>query len=111
MSHRRPRSISVPLQQLEPLIWEIPKEFKPSMRVPGRVYAPKSLITKMSQDRTLVQCSNVASLPGIQKYALTLPDGHKAMDFLLAVSQRLILRQESSHREELAMTSIVVLDC
>lgn len=81
MSHRRPRSISVPLQQLEPLIWEIPKEFKPSMRVPGRVYAPKSLITKMSQDRTLVQCSNVASLPGIQKYALTLPDGHEGYGF------------------------------
>ena len=81
MSHRRPRSVSVPLQQIDPLIWEIPKEFKPSMRVPGRVYAPKSLITKMSQDRTLVQCTNVASLPGIQKYSLTLPDGHEGYGF------------------------------
>jgi tRNA-splicing ligase RtcB len=81
MSRRRPRRVAVPFRQVEPLIWEIPKEFKPSMRVPGRVFATKELITKMSQDRTLMQCSNVASLPGIQKYALTLPDGHEGYGF------------------------------
>ncbi len=81
MSQRKTRNETVPLRQIEPLIWEIPQEFKPSMRVPGRVYATKSLITKMSQDRTLIQCANVASLPGIQKFALTLPDGHEGYGF------------------------------
>jgi tRNA-splicing ligase RtcB len=51
------------------------------MRVSGRVYADKTLISKMTQDRTLNKCTNVTFLPGIQKYALTLPDGHEGYGF------------------------------
>ena len=35
----------------------------------------------MKTDRTLWQCSNVAQLPGIYKYAVTLPDGHEGYGF------------------------------
>jgi len=35
----------------------------------------------MKTDRTLEQCTNVAHLPGIYKYAITLPDGHEGYGF------------------------------
>ena len=55
--------------------------YKSGMRVPGVVFADDQLIAKMRTDRTLDQCSNVAHLPGIYKYAITLPDGHEGYGF------------------------------
>ncbi|MCK4478609.1 RtcB family protein [Candidatus Bathyarchaeota archaeon] len=51
------------------------------MRVPGLVLADEELLEKMKTDRTLEQCTNVAHLPGIYKYAITLPDGHEGYGF------------------------------
>ena len=45
------------------------------------VFANESLLEKMQTDRTLWQCTNVAHLPGIYKYAVTLPDGHEGYGF------------------------------
>jgi tRNA-splicing ligase RtcB len=61
-------------------MWRIP-QYKPEMRVPGMVFANQALLEKMQTDRTLWQCSNVAQLPGIYKYAITLPDGHEGYGF------------------------------
>ena len=63
------------------LIWDIPKNYDSRMRVPGRVYADETLLRKMREDRTLWQCTNVAQLPGIYKYSITLPDGHEGYGF------------------------------
>jgi tRNA-splicing ligase RtcB len=51
------------------------------MRVPGIVFADEELLEKMRTDRTLHQCVNVAHLPGIYKYSITLPDGHEGYGF------------------------------
>ncbi|MBM5805547.1 MAG: RNA-splicing ligase RtcB [Candidatus Verstraetearchaeota archaeon] len=51
------------------------------MNVPGRVYADESLLQKMSEDLTLTQCVNVAQLPGILKFSITMPDGHQGYGF------------------------------
>jgi tRNA-splicing ligase RtcB len=51
------------------------------MRVPGRIYADDSLIGKMRTDATLQQCANVATLPGLYKWAITMPDGHEGYGF------------------------------
>jgi tRNA-splicing ligase RtcB len=51
------------------------------MRVPGLVLADTGLLEKMRIDRTLEQCVNVAHLPGIYKYSITLPDGHEGYGF------------------------------
>ncbi|UCB61145.1 MAG: RtcB family protein, partial [Candidatus Bathyarchaeota archaeon] len=51
------------------------------MQVPGLVLADEELLEKMKTDRTLDQCANVAHLPGIYKYAITLPDGHEGYGF------------------------------
>lgn len=71
----------VPLREIDRYIWEIPKDYKPGMRVPGRVYADEALLEKMRSDMTLEQCANVAHLPGIYKWAITLPDGHEGYGF------------------------------
>ncbi|MCX8175687.1 MAG: RtcB family protein [Candidatus Bathyarchaeota archaeon] len=51
------------------------------MRVLGIVYADEVLLEKMKEDRTLEQCVNVATLPGIYKYSITMPDGHEGYGF------------------------------
>jgi tRNA-splicing ligase RtcB len=71
----------VPLEQIDDYSWRIPKKYKSGMRVPGMVFADKDLLEKMRTDRTLLQCANVAHLPGIYKYAITLPDGHEGYGF------------------------------
>jgi tRNA-splicing ligase RtcB len=76
----RPPSEKVPLERLDDYTWRIPK-YKPGMRVPGIVFADRNLLEKMQTDRTLEQCVNVAHLPGIYKYSITLPDGHEGYGF------------------------------
>jgi tRNA-splicing ligase RtcB len=76
----RAPSIKVPLEKVDDYSWRIPK-FKPGMLVPGMVFANSDLLIKMQTDRTLEQCANVAHLPGIYKYAVTLPDGHEGYGF------------------------------
>lgn len=51
------------------------------MKVPVTIYANDSLITKMSSDRTIDQAANVATLPGVQKHVVVLPDGHEGYGF------------------------------
>jgi tRNA-splicing ligase RtcB len=70
----------VPLEKIDDFTWKIPI-YKPAMRVPGMVFANQALLEKMQTDRTLWQCSNIAQLPGIYKYAITLPDGHEGYGF------------------------------
>jgi len=77
----RGRVPQVPCRKIDELIWEIPKDYNPRMRVPGRVFTDETLLSKMREDRTLWQCANVAQLPGIYKYSITLPDGHEGYGF------------------------------
>ncbi|MFC1506588.1 RtcB family protein [Thermoproteota archaeon] len=83
MSYERVRMPTKPIQmkKIDENIWEIPQSFLPGMNVPGRVYADETLLEKMKLDRTLIQCANVAHLPGIYKWAITLPDGHEGYGF------------------------------
>ncbi|MEM4218226.1 MAG: hypothetical protein QXZ09_09415, partial [Candidatus Methanomethylicaceae archaeon] len=68
-------SANIPLKKIGENIWEISKNFNPNMNVPCRIYADESLLDKMKQDLTLQQCVNVAQLPGILKFSITMPDG------------------------------------
>ncbi|MBL7159227.1 RtcB family protein [Candidatus Microgenomates bacterium] len=67
-------------KQISAVIWEIDKKFKKGMRVPARVIASKKLLEQM-EDGVFEQITNVACLPGIQKYALALPDAHWGYGF------------------------------
>ncbi|XGI83722.1 RtcB family protein [Halorutilales archaeon Cl-col2-1] len=67
------------ISQVDENIYEIEQE--DDMNVPARVYASELLLEKIEQDKTLEQVRNVATLPGIQKYSIVLPDGHQGYGF------------------------------
>jgi tRNA-splicing ligase RtcB len=67
------------LEKVRDCVWEIPKTG--DMRVPARVLASESLLEEISDDKTLQQLENTTHLPGIQKYAICMPDGHQGYGF------------------------------
>lgn len=56
-------------------VWEIPTSYKPGMLVTARIYGKDKLVNAMDPG-VIEQVTNVASLPGIQKHAFCMPDGH-----------------------------------
>src|SRR3989338_3777442 len=69
----------VEIHKLTDYSWEITK--KGGMNVPAVVYASEKLLSRMREDRTLLQLKNVAMLPGILKHALAMPDAHEGYGF------------------------------
>lgn len=65
------------LKKIENYLYEIPKSYRPDMRVPARIYADGKMLDKILTDRSLEQAVNVATLPGIVKYSLAMPDVHE----------------------------------
>lgn len=51
------------------------------MRVPARVYASKEMLLDILDEKSVDQLVNVATLAGIQKYALAMPDIHQGYGF------------------------------
>ncbi len=74
--------MSVPkeIKKISGFEWELPTSFKKGMNVPGKIIASESLLKGMD-DGVFDQLSNVASLPGIQKNAFCMPDGHWGYGF------------------------------
>lgn len=60
--------------------WDIPVSYESGMRVPGRIFVSSKLLAGIEQE-TLDQTANVATLPGIQKYAMAMPDAHSGYGF------------------------------
>lgn len=69
------------LAKLEDYLWELPKETRPGMLVPARVYALEPLLDAILDDRSLEQLANVATLPGIVKASMVMPDVHEGYGF------------------------------
>lgn len=69
------------LNKIDDIRWEIPKDQKPGMQVPTRIFANAELLEELKQDLTFEQGSNVATLDGIYKYSVVLPDGHQGYGF------------------------------
>ncbi|MCR4284079.1 MAG: RtcB family protein [Parcubacteria group bacterium] len=51
------------------------------MRVPARVFISEKMMGKLLEEKALEQVVNVATLPGIQKYSLAMPDIHWGYGF------------------------------
>lgn len=73
-------STEMKVNRLADSVWEIPKTEKPGMLVPARIYGTKRILESMDAG-VFEQVTNVACLPGIQKYALCMPDGHWGYGF------------------------------
>lgn len=69
------------LVQVSAHVWEIPRSFRDDMRAPARLYADEALLDDALGDRSLEQLVNTATLPGIIKYAIAMPDIHQGYGF------------------------------
>jgi len=69
------------LKKISDYIWEIPQSCRSDMRVPGRIFASEKMLNDILKDESLEQVVNVATLPGIQKYSLAMPDIHAGYGF------------------------------
>ncbi|MCZ7372244.1 MAG: RtcB family protein, partial [Candidatus Methanoperedens sp.] len=68
------------IRKISDYIWEIPATEKEGMLVPARIYATEKLLGEMDKG-VFEQVTNVACLPGIQKYSYCMPDGHWGYGF------------------------------
>jgi tRNA-splicing ligase RtcB len=68
------------IKKITDLEWEVPVGFTPGMRVPGRFFLSE-LLRKSLEPGAIQQLANVATMPGIVKYALAMPDIHWGYGF------------------------------
>jgi tRNA-splicing ligase RtcB len=65
------------LERITDYIWQVPQKFRGDMRVPARLYADDALVEDALQDLSVEQLVNTATLPGVVKYAIAMPDIHQ----------------------------------
>jgi len=73
-------SIKENITEIRKNVWELPSSYKREMRVPGRFYLEEEGLKDL-EDGAIQQIANVACLPGIQKFAIGLPDSHFGYGF------------------------------
>jgi len=59
--------------------YEIPQDYREGMRVPGIIFANEEMIENVSE--AVEQVANVATLPGVIKHSLAMPDMHWGYGF------------------------------
>ena len=69
------------LIKIDEFTYEIPRSYRADMRVPARVYMNEAMMEDVFADRAMWQLVNIATLPGIQKYAFAMPDIHQGYGF------------------------------
>ncbi len=69
------------LRRVDAYRWEIPMDYKPGMRVPGLIYADEALLPQIEGDQALEQVANAATLPGIVRWSIAMPDIHWGYGF------------------------------
>jgi tRNA-splicing ligase RtcB (3'-phosphate/5'-hydroxy nucleic acid ligase) len=69
------------LVEVDEFTYEIRPEEVPGMRVPGRLFSNTALLEGVAGDPSLLQLANVATLPGIERNALAMPDIHFGYGF------------------------------
>ncbi len=69
------------LVPIDEFTFEIPRDAGHGMHVPGRLFSNSALLAGVTGDPALGQLANVATLPGIERYALAMPDIHFGYGF------------------------------
>jgi tRNA-splicing ligase RtcB len=64
-----------------PYSFELPASHRSDMRVPVRVYADSELLDAILQGDAMTQLANVATLPGVDRFAYGMPDMHDGYGF------------------------------
>ncbi len=68
------------IRQVSEAVWEIPAASQSGMRVPARLYATRKLLDAMDAG-VFEQITHVAALPGIERAAVCMADGHWGYGF------------------------------
>jgi tRNA-splicing ligase RtcB len=68
------------LKRIDASRWEVPIGYVNGMRVPGIIYSSSNLIEHV-EERAIRQVANTATLPGIVKAAMAMPDIHTGYGF------------------------------
>ena len=68
-------------ERISDYIWQVPQNFRSDMRAPARLYASEELLEDALQDESVNQLVNTATLPGIVRYAISMPDIHQGYGF------------------------------
>lgn len=69
------------LVQISDYEWEIPKTYRPDMRVPVRLFATRRMLEDVARDKSLEQAVNAATLPGLVGNVIVMPDMHQGYGF------------------------------
>ena len=70
----------VDINKINDNTYEVPIGYRPGMRVPGRIFVSQRL-RDLVEPGTVDQVANVATLPGIVKYSMAMPDAHLGYGF------------------------------
>ncbi len=68
-------------KQVKEYVYEVPETYRQDMRAPARFYADEELMKNALGDKSLEQLVNTATLPGVVKHALAMPDMHQGYGF------------------------------
>lgn len=68
-------------KKISDYIWEVPKSFRKDMLVPARIYIKEAMLEEILDELAVEQLINMATLPGVEKYALAMPDIHQGYGF------------------------------
>ncbi len=69
------------LEKIDDYRLKIPKSYKSQMRVDGIIYVDARLYEKVKEDQAPEQVANVATMPGILKASMAMPDIHWGYGF------------------------------
>src|SRR5262249_54566312 len=65
------------VERVGPYLWRIPRDAAAGMRVPALVVADEALMAHIRTEASLGELANGATLPGIVRAALAMPDIHQ----------------------------------
>jgi len=69
------------LKRIGECLYEIPKDFREDMRVAARLYGDEAILEDALEDLSVEQLVNTATLPGVVRYTLAMPDVHQGYGF------------------------------
>jgi len=69
------------LKRIGEVLYEVPKDFREDMRVPARLYGDETILEDALEDLSVEQLVNTATLPGVVRYTLAMPDVHQGYGF------------------------------
>jgi tRNA-splicing ligase RtcB len=69
----------ITIKKIDNYRWEIPRTG--AMKVPGIIYSTETMLSSKDQQEPFKQVANVATLPGILKASLAMPDMHWGYGF------------------------------